>query len=305
VLRLDLALVRKHPALSRRKAREVIEKGQVSVGGRTLAEPGRMVPLEAVVTWDPNKKALPRARLSLPLLYSDDSLVIIDKPAGLLSVPSGPGVEGEDTALLRVQDYAAHLPGRSGFVGVVHRLDRGTSGALAFALDPATRQALRTLFREHRIERRYAALVQGIPAGEQGEIALPIRDAYVAGRRGVARSSEASRPALTRWRVLERFSRAALLDVELGTGRQHQVRVHMAHAGHPILGDATYRSAEAGPVQVRARRPMLHARLLAFAHPLTGKTVRATSPLPDDFRRALGTLRAEPRRSRGSTGSGS
>ncbi len=276
----------------------MIEKGQVSADGRTIAEPGQVVALEAKVVWHPNKKALPRARISLPRLYSDDSLVIVDKPAGLLSVPSGPGAGGEDTALLRVQEYAAHLPGRSGFVGVVHRIDRGTSGALAFALDPATREALRTLFRDHRIERRYSALVLGVPEREAGEITLPIRDAYVGGRRGVAHANEASRPALTRWRVVERFSRGALLDIELGTGRQHQVRVHLAHVGHPILGDTTYRPPDGTLVALSAPRPMLHARLLSFLHPVTGVSIRATSPLPDDFRRALGTLRAQPKRSR-------
>jgi 23S rRNA pseudouridine1911/1915/1917 synthase len=276
----------------------VIEKGQVSADGRTITEPGHVVPLETKVVWDPNKKALPRARISLPRLYSDASLVVVDKPAGLLSVPSGPGAEDEDTALRRVQEYAAHLPGHSGFVGIVHRLDRGTSGVLAFALDHATRAALRTLFRDHRIERRYSALVLGAPEAQEGEITLPIRDAYVGGRRGVARADEASRPALTRWRVVERFPRGALLDVELGTGRQHQVRIHLAHIGHPILGDTTYRPPEGTTVALGAPRPMLHARLLSFAHPVTGVSVRATSPLPDDFRRALGTLRAQPKRTK-------
>jgi 23S rRNA pseudouridine1911/1915/1917 synthase len=297
-MRLDLALIRKHPELSRRKAREIIEKGQVSVEGETVVEPGRDLAEDAEVVWDPHKKARPRARLSLPLLYADATLVIVDKPAGLLSVPSAPDATGEDTALLRVQDYAAHLRGRgSGFVGVVHRLDRGTSGALAFALDAPTRQALRALFREHRIERRYTALAEGAPEGEAGEIALPIRDAYVGGKRGVARPGESSRPALTRWRVIERFRGAALLDIELGSGRQHQIRVHLAHLGHAVIGDEVYRSPGAG-APVTARRPLLHARLLGFLHPLTGRPVRAESPLPEDFRRALATLRTAPRRPR-------
>jgi 23S rRNA pseudouridine1911/1915/1917 synthase len=297
-MRLDLALIRKHPELSRRKAREIVEKGQVSVEGETVVEPGRDLAEDAEVVWDPHKKARPRARLSLPLLYADATLVIVDKPAGLLSVPSAPDATGEDTALLRVQDYAAHLRGRgSGFVGVVHRLDRGTSGALAFALDAPTRQALRALFREHRIERRYTALAEGAPEGEAGEIALPIRDAYVGGKRGVARPGESSRPALTRWRVIERFRGAALLDIELGSGRQHQIRVHLAHLGHAVIGDEVYRSPGAG-APVTARRPLLHARLLGFLHPLTGRPVRAESPLPEDFRRALATLRTAPRRPR-------
>jgi len=216
----------------------------------------------------------------------------------LLSVPSGPGAATEDTALLRVQEYASHLPGRrSGFVGVVHRLDRGTSGALAFALDPPTRQSLRALFRQHRIDRRYAALVEGAPEGDSGEIALPIRDAYVGGKRGIALPGEPSRPALTRWKVIERFRGAALLDVELGTGRQHQIRIHLAHAGHPVIGDETYRTVGAA-TPIAARRPLLHSRLLGFLHPQTGRSVRAESPLPDDFRRALATLRTAPRRPR-------
>jgi 23S rRNA pseudouridine1911/1915/1917 synthase len=296
--RLDVALISKHPELSRRKAREIVEKGQVSVDGETVTEPGRMLGPGSEIAWNPHKKALPRARLSLPVLYSDPTLVIVDKPAGLLSVPSGPGAPAEDTALLRVQDYAKHLPGRgAGFVGVVHRLDRGTSGALAFALDAPTRQALRALFREHRIERRYTALVEGTPESEGGEVTLPIRDAYVGGKRGVALHGEASRPALTRWRVIERFRGAALLDVELGTGRQHQIRIHLAHVGHPVIGDEAYRPAGA-KAPVNARRPLLHARLLGFLHPLTARSVRAESPLPEDFRRALATLRTAPSRPR-------
>ena len=120
--------------------------------------------------------------------------MIVDKPAGLLTVPSAPGETGEDTALARVEEYARHLSPRRAFVGVVHRLDRGTSGALAFALSQEARRALRALFREHRIERRYAALVEGDPRGERGVVDLPIRDAY-AGRQAGRGSRRESRPA--------------------------------------------------------------------------------------------------------------
>jgi 23S rRNA pseudouridine1911/1915/1917 synthase len=291
-VRLDLALIRRHPELSRRRARDVIEKGQVSVDGRTAVEPGAPVAEDAEIAWDPHKRALPRARLSLPLLYADSTLVIVDKPAGLLTVPSAPGETGEDTALARVEDYARHLSPRRAFVGVVHRIDRGTSGAVAFALSPAARQELRALFRQHRIERRYSAIVEGEPRGEEGVVDLPIRDAYAGGKRGVAREGEPSRPALTRWKVVERLSGAALLDIELETGRQHQIRVHLAHIGHPILGDAAYRRKEGRHPPVAARRPLLHARLLAFVHPLTGVAIRAESPLPEDFQRTIGALRA-------------
>src|SRR5262245_17642825 len=133
-MRLDVALIAKHPQLSRRKARDVIEKGQVLLDGKVVTEPGRRYDAAATLHWDPNRKALPRARISLPLLYADDDLLIIDKPAGLLSVPSAENTRGEDTALDRVHDYVRRLRPRHPYVGVVHRLDRDTSGALVFAL---------------------------------------------------------------------------------------------------------------------------------------------------------------------------
>ena len=306
-MRLDVALVRKHPELSRRRARDVIEKGQVSVEGAVSRLPGAMVSEKARLAWDPNRKALPRARASLPLLWADEALVIVDKPAGLLAVATSAGPEAdEDTVLRRIKDYARHLNPRRPYVGLVHRLDRDTSGALAFALSPAARDGLRALFRAHRIERRYVALVQGQPRGDTGEIDLPIHEGYVSGRRRVAREDEEAMPALTRWRVLERFPAAALLEVRLETGRQHQIRLHLAHVGLPVLGDRVYserppardRSPGRPPRHTPARRlhlpvprQMLHARVLGLTHPLTGEAVRVESPLPQDFRAVLEQMR--------------
>jgi 23S rRNA pseudouridine1911/1915/1917 synthase len=302
-MRLDVALIQNHPELSRRRAREVIEKGQVSVDGSPVRAAGQPVGPGARIDWDPNRKALPRARVRLPLLWSDESLVIVDKPAGLLAVASAQGA-GEDTAVRRLHEYAQHLNPRRPYVGVVHRLDRDTSGALAFALTPPAREALRALFRAHRIERRYVALVQGQPRGDQGEIDLPIHEGYVSGRRRVARAGEEALPALTRWRVLERFAEAALVELQLETGRQHQIRLHLAHAGMPVLGDPVYaevaQRARAGQMRrlhVPVPRQMLHARILGLTHPLTGAAVRVESPLPPDFRGVLERLRRRgPRR---------
>ncbi len=288
-MRLDKALVRLHPGLSRRKARDVVEKGQVTVDGRLVREPGASVGAGTVLAWDPNRPALPRARLSLPVLYEDEHVLVVDKPAGLLAVPTHPEARDEDTALERVRDYRRHQSPRRPYVGLVHRIDRDTSGAMAFAFSSDARAGLIDAFREHRIERRYLALVAGVPRTDEGVVEAPLREAYEGGKRGVARRGEPARPALTRWRVVERFARGALLEVDLGTGRQHQVRVHLAHVGLPVLGDDVYGGK--APAPVRVRRQMLHARTLAFAHPITGEPVRVESPLPEDFAKALAALR--------------
>lgn len=292
--RLDLALIHLHPELSRRRARDVIEKGQVLVNGAVVRDAGRFVLESASLSWDPNRRALPRARIALPVLYADESLLIIDKPAGLLSVPTSPQARREDTALARVQDYARHMGGGRTYVGRVHRLDRDTSGALAFALTPIAREALLELFKAHRIERRYLAIVDGRPDRAAGIVKAPVAEAYKAGRRRVARPDEPALPAVTHWKVLERLSRAALVEVSLETGRQHQIRVHLAHIGLPIVGDTVYgRPCDRPPF---ADRPMLHARLLGFRHPLTGAPVRVESPLPPDFRKILTAFRRQARR---------
>ena len=293
-MRLDVALIRAHPALSRRKAREVIEKGQVTVDGATSLDAGRSVAGPEQIEWNPNRPARRRARSSLPLLYEDAQILVVDKPAGLLSVPSSPEATDEDTVLARVRDYVRHLRPRLPYVGLVHRLDRDTSGALAFALDPETRDALRALFRHHRIERRYLALVAGAPRGERGEVDLALRDEYEGGRRGVARAGEPARPALTRWRVVERFPAAALLEVELETGRQHQIRVHLAHVGLPVLGDRLYGKDATRLVAVS--RQMLHAQRLGLTHPSTSQSLGVESPLPPDFEKALAALRVKTKR---------
>ena len=287
-MRLDRLLIRLHPSLARRKAREVIEKGQVTVDGELVREAGRDVGEEAKVVFDPNRRALRRVRSSLPLLYEDEHLLVIDKPAGLLTVPTAPGAL-EDTALGRVREYAHRLKPRGGFAERVHRLDRDTSGALAFALSRAARASLIRTFREHRIQRAYLVIVEGEPRADAGEIRAPLRDAWVSGRRAIARGDEVGIAARTSWRVIERFEGGALLEVELATGRQHQIRVHLAHVGLPVLGDPVYGRPSRGPSP--ARRPMLHAFRLAFDHPVSGARVAVESRPPEDFRRALEALR--------------
>jgi 23S rRNA pseudouridine1911/1915/1917 synthase len=293
-MRLDLALIALHPDLSRRRARAAIEKGQVTVDAVRVREAGHDVAEGTTVEWDPNRKALSRVRCSLPILFEDDHVLVVDKPAGLLSVPTGPGGH-EDTVLGRVRDYVHRLRPRGGFVERVHRLDRDTSGALAFALSREARAGLIRTFSDHRIGRRYLAVVGASPREDRGRVDAPLRDTWVSGRRGVARDDEPQKPARTRWSVRERLTDSALVEVELHTGRQHQIRVHLAHVGLPVVGDTVYgRAAE--PSRSSPRRPMLHAWRLTFAHPVTGERVDVTSPPPADFTRTVGQLRSRPPR---------
>lgn len=287
-MRLDVALVARYAQLSRRRARAAIEGGQVRVDGVRVLEAGRFVRPEAALDWDVNRPARPRARCSLPLLYEGTEVVVVDKPPGLLSVPTrGARRDEEDSALVRVEAYAAHRKRRA---LAVHRLDRDTSGTLGFALDARTQAAVRRLFRSHDVERVYLALVTGVPREAEGTVDRAIALEYQTGRRRLARADEPSVTAITHWRRLEAFRDAALVELRLETGRQHQIRLHLAGLGHPILGDRVYGPARS-PAGPSAPRQMLHAQRLGLRLPGSGERLRVESALPPDFERVLRGLR--------------
>jgi 23S rRNA pseudouridine1911/1915/1917 synthase len=286
-MRLDKYLIATHPGTSRRQALRAIEGGQVMVNGVVVREPGSLVDDESVLDWNPNRPVVRLVRLGIPILHQDEDLVVVDKPAGLLSVPTDAG-DSDESALALVREWARRGGTPSRWAERVHRLDRDTSGGLLFALRPEARSALIELFASHRIDRRYVTLVARAPRDDRGEIDAPIRSEWRDGRRGIARPEEESLPALTRWRVLRRLGRSALLEVELFTGRQHQIRAHLAHAGFPVLGDPVYGSgAEAS---LRIPRLMLHARTLALTNPLTQRHIEVQSPIPGDMAEVLRLL---------------
>ncbi|MGE4081588.1 MAG: RluA family pseudouridine synthase [Vicinamibacterales bacterium] len=288
--RLDQRLRRDHPALSWARLRAAIEKGQVTVDGAEQRDPGAPVRPGAAVVFDVNRKAVRTARSRFDRLYEDEHVLVLDKPAGLLTVPADrDGAPGEDTVLARVREYMARRRGTRGYVGPLHRLDRDTSGALAVALSRDAHEAGRELFSAHGFERHYLALVHGAPAADAGTVDAPIADVYVAGRRRIAAAGEPSRPAVTHFVVRERFgTAAALLELTLETGRQHQIRLHLQRLGHPVLGDRVYGPA-GGPA---APRQMLHAWKLAFPHPITGARIAVEAPVPEDFARLKRQLKA-------------
>jgi len=277
-----------HPQLSWTRIREAIARGQVLVDGALERDEARDVAPGAAITVDTNRPAIPHARLDLPRLYEDGEILVIDKPAGLLTIATDPSQKHiEDTVLRRAQEYAAHLHGRRGYAGVLHRLDRDTSGALAIALVREAHTAGRELFAEHRFERRYLALVHGMPDPPDGTIAAPVSRDYANGRRRIARHDDEGRHAVTHYRVREAFLGAALVELRLETGRQHQIRLHLHQLGHPLLGERTYADAP----DHRAPRQMLHAYWLEFPHPLRRGTVSAEAPVPSDFMRVMERLR--------------
>lgn len=288
--RLDQRLRREQPALSWARLRAAIEKGQATVNGAEQRDPGAMVLPRDAVDLDLNRKAVRAARSRFERLYEDDHVLVLDKPAGLLTVPADREASpDEDTVLARVREYMERRRGSRGYVGPLHRLDRDTSGALAVALSRQAHEAGRELFSAHRFERQYLALVHGAPADDTGTIDAPIGEAYVSGRRRIAASGEAARPAVTHFVVRERFgTRAALLELTLETGRQHQIRLHLQRLGHPVVGDRVYGPPEGPP----APRQMLHAWRLAFPHPLTGVRIAVEAPVPADFTRLKRQLKA-------------
>lgn len=289
--RLDRRVRSLHPELSWAKIRTAIARGQVAVDGVLVRDPGLAIAPGANVEFDASRPALATARIDLPRLYEDAEILVIDKPAGLLTIASSPESRAsEDTVLARVQEYARRLHGRGGYAGVLHRLDRDTSGALAVALTREAHRAGRALFARHAFERWYLAIVEGVPAETAGTIAAPISNEYVAGRRRIAGAGE-GRPAVTHYRVREAWRRAALLELKLDTGRQHQIRLHLQLLGHPIVGEDVYAAGEGSGAKRRARRQMLHAWRLAFPHPLRDGTVRAEAPMPADFAAVLARLR--------------
>jgi 23S rRNA pseudouridine1911/1915/1917 synthase len=288
-MRLDQRLRELRPDLSWARIRTAIARGQVSVDHVVEREAGAEIAPSSTVEFDPSRRALPYARLDLPRLHEDEDVLVIDKPAGLLTVPTDPEAkETEDTVLRRAQEYARHLHGRRGYAGVLHRLDRDTSGALAIALSREAHRRGRALFGSHDFERWYLAVVRGVPAREAGTIDAAISNVYASGRRRVVRHDNEGRYAITHYRVRERYRGAALLELQLETGRQHQIRLHLQELGHPLIGERVY-TDEASPV--RAKRQMLHAWRLGFPHPLRDVMVAVEAPMPDDMARLCSTLK--------------
>jgi 23S rRNA pseudouridine1911/1915/1917 synthase len=277
--RLDRFLASLEEVGSRAAAERLIETGAVTVDGRARPKSHKLAAGQTVAfpAPEPVMSELVPQEMDLPVLYRDDHLLVVDKPAGLLVHPV-PGYRGPTL----VHGLLHEIGGEGLRPGIVHRLDRDTSGLLVVARDDRTLARLQSLLRRRRIHRSYTALVRGRPASRRGTIEAPIgRDRRDPTR--VSLDSDVAKPAVTHFTIAELCEGRTLLHVELETGRTHQIRVHLAAIGCPVVGDRVYGH---GP-ELGLERQFLHAARLRFPHPWSGEEVDVASPLPPDLAAAL------------------
>lgn len=276
----------------------MIEHGQVMVGGvaataRYSVRPGDEI--EIVQDDEQYDGVLVAEDIPLEILYMDEDVAVVNKPFGMVVYPA-PG-HAAGTLMNALKHRAPHLADIGGPLrpGVVHRLDMDTSGVMVVALSDAAYYDLVEQFRLRKISRKYVALLFGSPQAASGSIDRPIGRAST-DRKRMSTHTRHGKEAYTTWRVLERFGPAAsLVEAVLGTGRTHQIRVHMASIGHPVLGDVTYgrkTSVANKGNKVEFARQMLHARTLAFTHPRTGERLEYSSDIPADMQAAIEALKA-------------
>jgi 23S rRNA pseudouridine1911/1915/1917 synthase len=310
-LRLDRYLAEKCPDRSRSAIARLVDEGRVKVGAESATKAGLALRTGEVVSLDEPAAPVATGNLAeaipLNIVYRDDHLAVIDKPSGLVVHPA-PGhasgtlvnallhwAEQEDVSL-DIDDEVRP--------GLVHRIDKDTSGLLVVAFDDATLRGLQAKFATHDIERVYRAVVLGQRIAEQGTLTTPYGRHPKDRKRFTGRLPSAPRQAVTHWRVIKRGAALALVEVKLETGRTHQIRVHLSEHGHPIIADPIYGHAPSKTgsgtnttrinLELRAARVMprlaLHAAVLGFVHPITGERLRFESKDPDDFATLVAAL---------------
>lgn len=289
-MRLDAAMAARGAAVSRSEAQRMIERGLVTVDGARRPKSHRVAAGETVdVAPEPEDDRIEGESVPFEVVLEDDCLMVVDKPAGVVVHPGAGRRHGTLAQALAGRAVGGPDPSRA---GIVHRLDRDTSGILVVAKSEQAYVELQRQIRERSVHRQYLALVDGHLDARHGTIDAPLgrdRDR----RTAMSTRTDRARRAVTRFEVRETLPRTALLDVLLETGRTHQIRAHMAAVGHPVCGDARYGGAAAGR-RVGLSRPFLHSAQLMFDHPGTGERIMCESKPPVDLRRSLDRARREP-----------
>ena len=287
--RVDAWLAEKLAGMTRSAAQRLLEEGRVTRGGKPLAKNYKLTGTETLEVALPEPEPVDVAPQNIPLdvVYEDGDVIVVNKPKGLVVHPA-PGHPDGTLVNALLYHCGDSLSGIGGELrpGIVHRIDRDTSGLIIAAKNDFSHQKLAAQLQDHTLARTYHCIVAGNPREDAGTVDAPI------GRHPVDRKKMAvvanGRPAVTHWRVLERFQGFAYVECRLETGRTHQIRVHMAYIGHPILGDTVYGNKKPVP---GLRGQCLHAVGLRFLHPRTGEAVELACGLPEEFQTQLDKLR--------------
>jgi 23S rRNA pseudouridine1911/1915/1917 synthase len=291
--RIDTWLAEHIPDLSRSRVQKLIEQGNIELNGQICTDKKIKVTdgdrLAITIPESQPLAVIPEA-IDLSILYEDDELIIIDKPVGLVVHPA-PGHES-GTLVNALLHHCSNLAGIGGVQrpGIVHRLDKDTTGALVIAKTDRAHQHLQAQLKAKTARREYLGLVHGSPREVSGTIDLPVgRHPVDRQRMAVVPVEKGGRNAVTRWEVLERLGNYTLVQFRLETGRTHQIRVHSSHTGHPIVGDPLYSSGKS--IGINLPGQLLHARRLILEHPVTGDAIEAIAPVPPIFEKVLSILR--------------
>ncbi|MGI9951118.1 RluA family pseudouridine synthase [Moorellaceae bacterium AZ2] len=288
-VRLDVWLTRKLPDISRSRVQGLIEQGFILVEGRPAKANYKVRPGDRISGEIPPPRRLEAKPepIELDIVYEDEDIIVVNKPQGMVVHPA-PGNES-GTLVNALLYHCRNLSGINGVLrpGIVHRLDKDTSGLLVAAKNDAAHRSLVAQIKAHRVKRVYLALVHGDIRESSGRIEAPI-GRHPVDRQRMAVTLKNSRPAVTHYRVRERFHGYTLIEAALETGRTHQIRVHMAYVGHPVVGDPKY-GVRRQPFAVPGQ--LLHAAQLGLTHPRIGEYLEFSAPPPEAFNRVLAELR--------------
>ena len=292
VPRVDQFLAQALPQLSRSAAQRLLEEGHVLRGGQPLRKRDKLRPGDAltVVVPDPEPVALVPQDIPLDVVYEDADVIVVNKPVGMVVHPA-PGHPDGTLVNALLHHCGDSLSGINGELrpGIVHRIDRDTSGLIIAAKNDTAHVALAAQLQDHSLFRLYEAVVIGGLREDSGTVDLPLAR-HPTDRKKIAVDHRNGRRAVTHWAVVERFSGYTYVQCRLETGRTHQIRVHMAALGHPVLGDPVYHWVRKGFPELAGQ--CLHARRLTFRHPRTGEEITVEAPLPDWFTATLTRCRS-------------
>jgi 23S rRNA pseudouridine1911/1915/1917 synthase len=300
-VRLDVVVSQKYPSLSRSQVKKLIDDGEIQVNEAPVSKAGlKLRPGDSVefVMKEARPSEVTAQDIPLHILYEDRHLLVIDKPVGMVIHPA-PG-HREGTLVNAILHHCDDLSGIGGVIrpGIVHRLDKETSGVLLVAKNDETHRHLSDQFKAHRVRKTYKALVFGSPREDEGMITLPV-GRHPEDRKKMSTKSRRGKEAVTRWRVAGRYGEVTLMDVDIETGRTHQIRVHLSALGYPVVGDRIYGGAgrlkAVKDAALRARlsavpRQALHAWRIGFTHPVENREMEFIAPVPGDMQHLLDYL---------------